>query len=275
MAAVYGSAAALLAAAAIRRPGFQPCWGLVLGSGFGDLIAAVTDCIAVPFSAIPGMPIATVAGHRGLLHQGMLDQTPVAILEGRLHTYEGYDVAATTFPIRILAALGVGALFLTNAAAGLGPRFDAGSLMLIRDHLNLPALAGNNPLRGPQGDLPRFVAMRDAYSPALRAQARQSAQRLGMELHEGVYAMVAGPSYETPAELRFLRQCGADAVGMSTASEVIVARQLGLEVLGLSCIANAAHGAEEGIVQHGDVLAAVRRQAPNVLRLFRDLLAHA
>jgi purine-nucleoside phosphorylase len=272
---VYDSAAALLAADAIRRPGFRPRWGLVLGSGFGDLVAALADSVAVPFSAIPGMPIATVTGHRGVLHQGMLDQTPVAILEGRLHGYEGYDVAATTFPIRILAALGVGALFLTNAAGGLDPQLDAGSLMLISDHLNITALAGNNPLRGgPDGDLPRFVAMRDAYSPALRAQARQSARRLGIKLHEGVYAMVAGPSYETPAELQFLRRCGADAVGMSTTNEVIVARQLGLEVLGLSCIANAAHGTEEGIVQHSDVLAAVHRQAPNVLRFFRDLLAH-
>ena len=224
--------------------------------------------------AIPGMPATTVAGHRGLLHQGRLGQTAVAILEGRLHTYEGHAAAAATFPIRLLAALGVRHLFVTNAAGGLSPHLHAGSLMLIRDHLNLPALGGNNPLQGePDGDLPRFVAMRDAYSVAWRATARAAAVRLGLELHEGVYAMVGGPSYETPAEVQFLRRAGADAVGMSTAGEVIVARQLGLQVLGLSCIANAAYGDDEGNVQHADVLAVVRQQVPDVLALFREILA--
>lgn len=275
MAATYSAEAAQRAAAAVRRPDLQPAWGIVLGSGFGEFITAVTDCKTLPFADIPGMPTATVEGHRGLLHQGMLDRTPVAILEGRLHSYEGHDAPAATFPIRLLAALGVSHLFLTNAAGGLNPALDAGSLMLIRDHLNLPALTGNNPLRGaPDGVLPRFVAMRDAYSQTLRAQAREAARRLGLDVQEGVYAMVAGPSYETPAELRFLHQLGADAVGMSTASEVIVARQLGLSVLALSCIANAAHGEQEGDVQHADVLAAVRRQVPTVLALFRDLLTH-
>jgi purine-nucleoside phosphorylase len=199
----------------------------------------------------------------------------VAILEGRLHTYEGHNAATATFPIRLLAALEVHSLFVTNAAGGLDPTLGAGSLMLIRDHINLLALSGHNPLRGDtDGSLPRFVGMRDAYPAALRRQARASAQRLGLELAEGVYAMIAGPSYETPAEVQFLRAAGAHAVGMSTAGEVIVARQLGLPVLGLSCIANAAHGETEGDVQHANVLAVVRRQVPNVLALFRDLLAH-
>ena len=271
----YGAEAARLAAAAVRRADLQPLWGVVLGSGFAAIVEALADCISIPFTQIPGMPPTTVRGHRGFLHLGRLDQTPVAVLEGRLHTYEGHAADATTFPIRLLAALGVHSLFVTNAAGGLDPTLDAGSLMLIRDHINLPALAGNNPLRGgPDGDLPRFVAMRDAYSADLRRQARESATRLEIALAEGVYAMVAGPSYETPAEVQFLRRSGAQAVGMSTAGEVIVARQLDLRVLGLSCIANAAHGEEEGQVQHADVLAVVRRQAPTVLALFRDLLAH-
>jgi len=274
--AAHGAAAARRAAAAVRRDDFQPAWGVVLGSGFDKFVEALTDCASIPYSEIPGMPSTSVAGHRGVLHQGWLDQTPLAVLEGRLHTYEGHDAATATFPIRLLAALGIKSLFVTNAAGGLAPALHAGSLMLIRDHINLPALTGNNPLRGNADEkLPRFVAMRDAYAATLRRQAQASAQRLGIDLAEGVYAMVAGPSYETPAEVQLLRAGGAHAVGMSTAGEVIVARQLELPVLGLSCIANAAHGEMEGDVQHDDVLAEVRRQAPNVLALFRDLLAHS
>lgn len=272
----YGTEAARLAATAVRRADLQPVWGVVLGSGFAACAQALADDVTIPFAQIPAMPTTTVTGHRGFLHLGRLDQTPVAMLEGRLHTYEGHEVAAATFPIRLLAALGVHSLFVTNAAGGLDPALHAGSLMLIRDHINVPALAGTNPLRGgPDGDLSRFVAMRDAYSAELRRQARASAARLGIDLSEGVYAMVAGPSYETPAEVQFLRHIGAQAVGMSTAGEVIVARQLGLRVLGLSCIANAAHGEEEGQVQHADVLAVVRRRTPQVLAIFRDLLAHS
>jgi len=271
----HGPAAARRAAAAVRRADVQPAWGVVLGSGFDAFVDALTSGTSVSYSDIPGMPSTTVPGHRGRLHQGYLDQTPVAILEGRLHTYEGHNAATATFPIRLLAALEVHSLFVTNAAGGLDPTLGAGSLMLIRDHINLLALSGHNPLRGDtDGSLPRFVGMRDAYPAALRRQARASAQRLGLELAEGVYAMIAGPSYETPAEVQFLRAAGAHAVGMSTAGEVIVARQLGLPVLGLSCIANAAHGETEGDVQHANVLAVVRRQVPNVLALFRDLLAH-
>jgi purine-nucleoside phosphorylase len=273
---IYGAEAARRAAAAVRRHDLQPDWGIVLGSGFGAFGEAVSDRSSIPFAAIPGMPATTVAGHRGLLHQGLLGQTPVAVLEGRLHGYEGHSAATATFPIRLLAALGARHLLITNAAGGLSPQLQAGSLMLIRDHLNIPALAGNNPLAGePDGALPRFVAMRDAYSADWRAKARAAAERLGLLLHEGVYAMVAGPSYETPAEVRFLRHAGADAVGMSTASEVIVARQLGLQVLAVSCITNAAHGEDEGKVQHADVLAAVRQQVPEVLALFREILAQA
>ena len=234
------TARAARAAAGLRRDP-RPRWGVVLGSGFGEFAAALTEATATPFAAIEGMPAATVAGHRGLLHQGLLDGVPLAILEGRLHGYEGHDPAAAAFPIRLLAALGVGDVLLTNAAGGLNPAFAPGALMLIADHLNLPALAGANPLRGPaEPDLPRFVAMRGAYDVGLRERARAAAGHLGLPLHEGVYAMVAGPSYETPAELRFLRAAGADAVGMSTAGEAVVARQLGLRVMGLSCIANAA-----------------------------------
>lgn len=272
---VHGAAAARRAALAVRRTDFLPAWGIVLGSGFDQFVAALTDCTAIPYDEIPGMPSTSVAGHRGVLHQGWLDQTPLAVLEGRLHSYEGHAAATATFPIRLLAALEVQSLFVTNAAGGLDPALQAGSLMLIRDHINLPALTGNNPLRGGEDEkLPRFVAMRDAYAITLRRQAMASAQRLGINLTEGVYAMVCGPSYETPAEVQFLRAAGAHAVGMSTASEVIVARQLNLPVLGISCIANAAHGDMEGDVQHTDVLEAVRQQVPDVLAIFRDLLAH-
>lgn len=268
-------AAAARAAVSIRHGAPPPAWGVILGSGFAAFSTALTDVTTTRFEDIPGMAAPTVAGHHGLLHQGRLDATPIVVAEGRLHTYEGHDPAAAAFPVRLLAALGVRCLLVTNASGGLRESLPAGALMLIADHLNLPGLTGANPLRGrPAGDLPRFVAMRDAYDPALRAAAKASAARLGVPLAEGVYAMVSGPSYETPAELRFLRLAGADAVGMSTASEVVVARQLGLRVLGISCIANAAFGGDEGAVDHLDVLAAVRRQAPTVLALFRDLLAH-
>lgn len=276
MTTLYGSTAAAAAAAAIRRPDLQPSWGVVLGSGFGAFVDALADVSTVPFAAIPGMPATSVAGHRGLVHLGTLDETAVAVVEGRLHTYEGHDPAAAVFSIRLLAALGARSLLVTNAAGGINPAYPAGTLMLIGDHLNLPAMAGANPLRGPaDGSLPRFVAMQDAYSPALRQQAKECAARLRVPLQEGVYAMVAGPSYETPAELRALRRMGADAVGMSTANEVIVARQLGLQVLGLSCIANAAFGEDEGNVNHADVLTAVRAQVPTVLALFHAMLPTA
>lgn len=264
------------AATAIRRADLSPRWGVVLGSGFAGFAGALSDATATPFTDIPHMPPTTVPGHRGVVHQGLLDQTPLAIIEGRLHTYEGHAPDAATFPIRLLAALGVTHLLLTNAAGGLRRRHQPGALMLITDHINLPALTGQNPLRGPdEGKSPPFVAMRDAYDPQLRAAAKASAARLSITLHEGVYAMVTGPSYETPAEVRFLRVIGADAVGMSTAGEVIVARRLGLRVLGISCIANVGFGGNEGDVHHDDVLAVVREQAPTALRLFRDLLAHA
>lgn len=266
----------MAAAASIMRRDLRPSWGVVLGSGFGAFVDALADVSVVPFATLAGMPSTSVTGHRGLIHQGRLDQTAVAVVEGRLHTYEGHDPAAAVFPIRLLAALGVRNLLLTNAAGGVNAGYPAGTLMLIRDHINLPALTGPNPLRGPvDGDLPRFVAMQDAYSPPLRQRAKECAARLHIPLQEGVYAMVAGPSYETPAELHVLRGMGADAVGMSTANEVIVARQLGLAVLGVSCVANAAFGADEGSVSHADVLAAVRAQAPTVLALFRALLATA
>ena len=264
---------AAAAAETVRRPDLRPKWAIMLGSGFAAFADALDDVSATPFAHIPGLVSPTVAGHAGSLLQGRLDGVPVVVTQGRLHTYEGLDPAQATFLVRLLAALGAATILLTNASGGVNARFAPGTLMLVTDHINLPALTGSNPLRG-QGDasLPRFVAMRDAYDPALRERARMAAQGLGIALAEGVYAMVAGPSYETPAELRFLRTVGADAVGMSTASEVIVARQLGLRVLGLSCIANAAHGEAAGDVSHVDVLAAVRQQVPVVLTIFRAML---
>ncbi len=259
--------------AALRRDDCAPRWGLILGSGLGPVASALRDASATPFGAIPGLVPPSVEGHRGVMHQGWLDGVPVAVLEGRLHTYEGLDPAQATFHVRVLAALGIHSLIVTNAAGGLNPHYAPGSLMLITDHINLPALTGESPLRGAgYPDLPRFVSMGDAYDPTLRTHAVAAAGKIGLELHEGVYVMVSGPSYETPAEVRFLRAAGGDAVGMSTAAEVIVARQLGLRVLGLSCIANAAYGATEGDVGHLDVLETVRRQAPSVVALLRELL---
>ena len=264
---------AAAAAEALRRPDLRPRWGVLLGSGFAPFADALEDRSATPFSQIPGLASPTVAGHAGTLLQGRLDGVPIAVARGRLHTYEGLAPTQATFLVRLLAALGASALLVTNASGGVNPRLAAGTLLLIADHINLPALTGGNPLRGP-GDpsLTRFVSMRDAYNPALRGRAKAAAKGLGIPLDEGVYAMVAGPSYETPAELRFLRAIGADAVGMSTASEVIVARQLGLRVLGLSCIANAAHGETAGDVSHVDVLAAVTKQVPAVITIFRAIL---
>lgn len=219
-----------------HRPGI----GIILGSGLGALADGVVQATAIPYREIPGFVPSTVEGHKGELVIGLLEGKAVAILRGRLHLYEGYSPQQVTFPVRVLRALGCHTLIVTNAAGGLNPTFQVGDLMLITDHINLPGMVGHNPLVGPNDpDLgPRFPDMGQAYDPGLRELARQVAANMGLPLKEGVYVMVGGPSYETPAEVRFLRLIGGDAVGMSTAAEVVVARHGGMKVLGISLISN-------------------------------------
>jgi purine-nucleoside phosphorylase len=226
---------------AARSP-IEPRIALILGSGLGDLADAVTDAITVPYAEIPGFGQPAVVGHRGELVLGLLAGQPVAVMRGRFHFYEGHSMQQVTFPVRVLHALGCTALLATNAAGGLHADWRVGDLMLITDHIFLPGLAGHHPLRGPNDDRlgPRFPPMVGAYDPTLQAVARAVAAELGIALREGVYMMLSGPAFESSAELRMCRILGADAVGMSTAPEVVVARHMGMRCLGLSLITNLA-----------------------------------
>lgn len=254
------------------RCSLQPVIAIILGSGLGDLASEVKDATAIPYSEIPHFTRSTVSGHAGRLLLGALEGVPVVVMQGRFHLYEGYSLPLLTFPVRVLHMLGATTLFVTNAAGGVNPAYRPGDFMLIRDHINMPGLAGANPLIGPNDDRlgERFPPMAGAYTPQLRALAREVASSLpAVTLHEGVYTMVGGPNYETHAELRYLRSIGADAVGMSTVPEVIVARHAGMRVLGLSLITNTATGEETGEVDHAAVLAvanAVRTQFSALLR---------
>ncbi|HSM58517.1 MAG TPA: purine-nucleoside phosphorylase [Candidatus Sulfomarinibacteraceae bacterium] len=231
------------AASTVRqRTAYRPAIGLVLGSGLSGLAEAVEDPDIIPCDELPHWPVSTAPGHDGRLVLGQLQNKTVLVLQGRVHHYEGYTMAQITMPVRVMRRLGINTIILTNAAGGLNPDFQAGDLMLIRDHINLPGLAGRNPLRGPNDDEagPRFPDMTEPYDPDLRQVAREVAEAGNSSLREGVYAFVGGPSYETPAELRLLRTVGADAVGMSTVPSVVVARHSGMRVLGISTITNMA-----------------------------------
>ena len=251
---VCGAAAAERAAELLRtRIGSAtPVAGIVLGSGLGGLVQRITNSIAVPFADIPGFPSATVAGHAGMLIGGLLGGRPVVALAGRFHMYEGHDAPLAGFPVRVLNALGTGTLFVSNAAGGIRRTFRAGDLMLIRDHVNLMF---RNPLVGTveSGD-ERFPDMSAPYDDALCSQLRDHASALGIPLQEGVYAGLLGPSYETPAEVRMLAALGADAVGMSTVPEVVVARAIGMRVAGISCVTNLASGISPHPLSHAEVL---------------------
>ena len=257
-----------------RRFRGRPEVAIILGSGTGSLAETVESPKTIPFAGIPGWPLSTVKGHEGNLVLGMLEGKRVAVMQGRVHFYEGYTAQQTAFPVRVLRELGAELLIATNAAGSLNPDFPPGDLMLITDHLNLLGLGGANPLRGPNDERlgPRFPDMSRAYDPALQEAALRAAAELGMTLRQGVYAGVAGPSFETPAELRFLRSAGADAVGMSTVSEVVVARHGAMRVLGLSVISNSANLDGMHAPDHEEVLLAVRRAVPNLLRLLRAFL---
>jgi purine-nucleoside phosphorylase len=253
----------------------QPRVALILGTGLGQLADEIGSARVVPYAEIPHFVASTVAGHAGQLVLGELEGVPVAAMRGRVHLYEGYSPAQVSFPVRVLARLGATVLIVTNAAGGLNESFHAGDLMLLSDHLSLPALAGQNPLIGPDDPAlgVRFLDMLEPYDPDLRRLAQQTALAHGFALREGVYAMVAGPSFETKAEVRFLQHVGADAVGMSTVPEVIVARHEGLRVLGVSAITNMTLGeTAPSQVTHHDVLAVADQVRPRLETVVRGVL---
>lgn len=266
-------------AAAIRErlavePGVAiPQLGLVLGSGLGAVVDLLDSepRIRIPYREIPQVPVSGVAGHAGELVAGRVGGRAVLVLSGRVHAYEGYSHAEVTVLLRAAFRAGLQSVVLTNAAGGLNPAFEPGELMLVTDHINL---SGDNPLRGPNVDAlgPRFPALTDAYDPELADQARAAAQRAGVRLHEGVYVMLAGPSYETRAELRMLRSLGADAVGMSTALEVIAARHAGVRVLAISLITNKATPDVTIGASHEEVIEMGRVGAARLADVLRVLL---
>jgi len=240
------------------RTTLKPAVALVLGSGLGDIATELRDATTIPYTEIPHFAHSTVPGHAGRLLLGMLEGVPAVVMQGRFHFYEGYSLQAVTLPVRVMRMLGAHTLIVTNAAGGMNAAYRPGEFMLIRDHINLPGMAGANPLIGPNDPRlgERFPPLAGAYDPALRALARSiAATQPGITLHEGVYVMVTGPSYETGAELKFLHAIGADAVGMSTVPEVVVARHMHMRVLGLSLITNSATGEETEEVNHAEVLA--------------------
>jgi purine-nucleoside phosphorylase len=260
------------------RTGHRPTIGLITGSGLAALADEVTEADTIPYAQIPHFPVSTVEGHPGELVIGRLEGEEVVVMRGRAHFYEGTPMQQVTFPIRVMRALGVEEIIVTNAAGGLNPSFKAGDIMLITDHINLVGMAGLNPLHGPNDPTlgPRFVDMSRAYDPQLRDLARRVAGELGFELRKGIYIMLAGPTFETPADVRFLQIIGADAVGMSTVPEVIVARHGGMRVLGLSHISNViatGHemGPEEGDL-HQEVLAAGAAAVPRLVALIRGIV---
>jgi purine-nucleoside phosphorylase len=263
---------AALETAVRARTDLVPRAGVVLGSGLGGLADEVADPVAIPFADLPGWPVATAPGHAGRLLLGTIDGVPVALLQGRLHLYEGNDPGLVVEPVLLFRRLGATILVLTNAAGGINPSFGPGTLMVIGDHLNL---TGRTALLGANADElgPRFPDLTDAWSPRLRERLHAAGRSEGVELAEGIYAGLLGPQYETPAEVRMLRTLGADAVGMSTVLECIAARWVGLEVCGVSLITNAGAGYTGEPLTHEEVLAAGNVAGPRLARVVRRFLA--
>jgi purine-nucleoside phosphorylase len=261
-----------LEAAVRARTDLIPEIGIVLGSGLGGLADDLEDPVAVPFSDLPGWPAATAPGHAGRLLLGRLGGRPVVMLQGRFHLYEGNDAGLVVQPVLLFARLGARAVFLTNAAGGLDPSFGPGTLMVIRDHINL---TGQNPLLGPNADAigERFTDLTEAWSSRLRARLRAAAAAEGITLAEGVYVGLLGPNYETPAEVRMLAALGGHAVGMSTVLECIAARWAGLEVVGVSLVTNAGAGYSGEPLSHEEVLAAGAEAGPRLARVIRRFVA--
>ncbi len=262
-------------AEAIRaRTDLQPRVAIILGSGLSGLAEAVQEAAIIPYGELPGWPRSTVEGHVGRLVLGRLEGQPVFVMQGRIHYYEGYTMQQVTLPVRVMQRLGIETLIVTNAAGAVNPDFSPGDVMLITDQINLPGMAGQHPLIGPNWDElgPRFPDMSQAYDRQLQALARAVAEETGVALQEGVYIGLSGPSFETPAELRFLRALGVDAVGMSTVWEVAVARHGGTRVLGFSGISNKANLDGSTLTTHEEVLEAGKVLVPKLEALIRGVL---
>ncbi len=261
------------AARTIRsRTELKPQLALILGSGLGGFADEFVEAVAIPYGEIPGFATSTAEGHAGRLVIGKVGTVAVVAMQGRVHFYEGYSLEEVTFPIRVFKLLGVKRLVLTNAAGGIDIELNQGALMVISDHLNL---MGVNPLRGSNDERfgPRFPDLSEAYSRKLQEQAVDEAHKLGVDLRRGIYAALAGPSYETPAEIHMLRGLGADAVGMSTVPETIVARHMGIDVLGISCITNMAAGISDEPINHAEVMETGRRVRETFTKLLRGIIS--
>lgn len=244
---------------------------VVLGSGLGGFAEELKDSVVIPYGDIPNFPRPTAVGHAGRMVAGKIGDLTIAAMQGRAHQYEGYSAREAAFPVRVLGRLGVKSLVLTNAAGGINSAYGQGALVVLSDHINLQ---GSNPLNGPNDERfgERFPGMTEAYSRSYRRLAQDAARELNINLQEGVYAALSGPSYETPAEIRYLRTIGADLVGMSTVPEVIVARHMGINVLAISCVTNMAAGLSEGEINHAEVLETGERVRGTFLALLTAVL---
>lgn len=249
-------------------------YGIILGSGLGSIADSIQNSISIPYGELPGWPVSTVKGHAGRMVLGQLENKNVMVMQGRIHFYEGYSMKVVTMPIRVMQRMGIKTLIITNAAGGVNPTFVPGDVMLITDHLNLMGMSGQNPLSGPNLDEfgPRFPDMSQAYDRELMGITRQVSKEKAIDLREGVYAGLSGPSFETPADLRFLRAAGVDAVGMSTVPEVTVARHGSMQVLGFSGISNKANLDGSTVTTHEEVLEAGRIIAPKIETIIRGVL---
>jgi len=255
----------------LHQTPLRPQIGLVLGTGLGSFADSLTDSTRIPFSEIPAFPCSTAIGHAGQMVIGKSGAVPVAVMQGRVHLYEGYSAQQVAFPLRVFGRMGIRSVILTNAAGGINLNYQQGALVLIRDHINLQ---GANPLVGPNDDRfgVRFPDMTHAYAKDYRALAKEEAAKLGMTLHEGVYAALLGPSYETPAEINYLRIIGADLVGMSTVFEVIAARHMAIKVLAISCVTNMAAGIVDQPLSHQEVMETGERVKTTFESLLRAVL---
>jgi purine-nucleoside phosphorylase len=257
-----------------KQTTLRPTLAMILGSGFQNALSNLEVAQEIAYGQLPEFPTVGVTGHVGKMVFGHFDKTPVLVLKGRVHYYEGHEMSRVTFPVRVLAEFGIRTLLLTNAAGGINKSYRAGDFMILSDHINM---MGVNPLRGTSSlALPQFVDLTDLYDPGLRELLKKAAKRNKMKCHSGVYLAVSGPNYETPAEVRAFRTLGADAVGMSTVPEAIVARQCGVKVAAMSCITNAAAGCEPGALLHQDVLAMGEKrrvQIAGFLKTFSQLYA--
>jgi purine-nucleoside phosphorylase len=255
----------------LSRTPLRPAIGLVLGSGLGGFADELSEATRIPYASIPSFPRSTAVGHAGQMVIGKVGDVAVAAMQGRVHLYEGYSPKEVTFPTRVFGGMGIRALILTNAAGGINLEYKQGALVVVTDHINLQ---GNNPLVGPNDDRfgPRFPDMTQAYWKLYREITLRAAHRLSRTVYQGVYAGLLGPSYETPAEIRYLRTVGADLVGMSTIPEVIVARHMGLKVLAISCVTNMAAGISDEVLNHEDVLATGERVKGDFVALLRAVL---